>query len=109
MIKSNHIAWALIIKELSEGPITAYDAVEVSGVYIATARYLLKALHKYKAVHICAWEPNSRGCDTTPVYKFGPGKDKPKQVKSMAQRQLECKARKKKFSSVNIFAGAVNE
>lgn len=104
-VKSNHLAFALVVKELTEGPITTKDVVEVSGLYIQTARYLMNALHKYQAVHICAWEPNSRGVDTTPVYKLGRGKDKPKAKKSGAEKTQDYRTRRDALNLVNSIVG----
>ena len=101
MNKINHITYALILRELLDGEISAHDAVEVSGVHIKTAQEFMRTLRKYKVVHICAWEPNTRGIDTTPVYRLGAGKDKPRRSKTGAERQRLCRAKKAGLQLIN--------
>ena len=101
MNKINHITYALILRELLDGEISAYDAVEVSGIHIKTAQEFMRTLKAYKVVHICSWEPNTRGIDTTPVYKLGPGKDKPRRKKSVAERMRVCRAKKAALEMIN--------
>lgn len=105
--KVNHIAYAIILRELLDGEMTAHDAAEISGLYITTTQQFFKTLKDKKVVHICAWEPNSRGIDTTPVYRLGEGKDKPKRKASTAERMRKCRAKKKIEKVENFMFGQI--
>lgn len=95
MHKVNQDAYARVLKELIDGPITAYDAVEASGIHIVTAQSLMRTLRKHKAIHVVAWECDKMGRDTTPVYAIGGGRDKPRHKDSPAVRQARSRAKKK--------------
>lgn len=107
MKKVNHIAYAIILRELLDGEMTAHDAAEISGLYITTTQQFFKTLRDHKVLHICAWEPNSRGIDTTPVYRLGEGKDKPKRKRTPAERQAKHRAKKKVDMVENFMFGAM--
>jgi hypothetical protein len=95
MMKVNQDTYARILKDLIDGPITAYDAVEASGIHIVTAQSLMRCLKKHKAVHIVAWDCDKMGRDTTPVYAIGGGRDKPRNKDTPAVRQARSRAKKK--------------
>jgi len=95
MHKINQETYARLFKMLLDDPITAHEAADETGLHSVTAQKLMRILKKHKVVHIAAWEANGRGIDTTPVYKLGHGKDKPRRKKSSAQRTSEYRARLK--------------
>ena len=76
MIKINELLYARMIRMLVDGATSRNIAME-TGLHVVTAQSYLRALHKEKATHIIAWVKNTRGVDTTPVFKLGLGEDKP--------------------------------
>lgn len=94
MHKINQDTYARLFKELLDGPMTAHEAVEATGLHIVTAQNLFRCLKKHKVVHVSAWEPDRLGRDVTPVYQLGAGRDKPRRKKSAAERQRASRARK---------------
>lgn len=96
MHKLNQETYARLFKMLLTDPVTPYELADETGLHIVTAQRLMKIFKKHKVVHVSAWEPNTRGIDTTPVYTLGEGKHKPKRRKSDAQRTSEYRARKKR-------------
>lgn len=102
MRKVNHETYALLFKELLEHPCTAYDIVEVTGLHIVNVQGLMRILARHKVVHVAAWEPNSRGVDTTPVFKLGEGRNAKRRKKTRAQIVADYKERKKMREMVNL-------
>ena len=100
--KVNQETYARLFKELLEGPISAYDAVEITGMHIITAQSLMRCLKKHKVVHIAAWDTDTRGRDVTPVYGLGAGRDKPRRKMSAAERQRQSRAKKAALAVVNL-------
>ncbi len=100
--KMNQEKYALAIKELMETPCTAHDIVEATGVHIVTAQNLMRTFLRHKIVHVSAWDPDSRGRDMTPVYSFGPGRNAKRRKKSAAERQQQCRDKKKMAALVSL-------
>lgn len=103
-VKVNQETYARLFKELLEGPMTAHEAVEATGIHVVTAQNLLRCLRKHRVVHVAAWEPDSRGRDMTPVYAFGKGRDKPRRKLTAAERQARSRAKKQALSLINQVA-----
>ncbi len=99
--KINQDTYARIFKDLLDGPISAHDAVESTGIHITTAQNLFRCLKKHKVVHIAAWDVDTKGRDATPVYALGGGRDKARRKKSAAERQRVCRAKKAALALVN--------
>lgn len=93
-MKINQETYALVFKELLDGPMSAHDAVQTTGIHIITAQSLFRCLKKHRVVHVAAWDKDTLGRDATPVYALGAGRDKPRRKKSAAERQAQCRARK---------------
>lgn len=100
--KVNQDTYARIFKELLEGPITAHEAMEVSGIHRLTAYSLFKSLKKHKVVHISAWELDSMGRDAIAVYQLGAGKDKARRKMTPAERSRRYKAKKANLKLINM-------
>lgn len=94
MQKVNQETYALVLKALLDDPHTAHELAELSGLHSVTAQSLMRCLKKHKVVHISAWESNSRGCDATPVYKLGKGRDVPRRRQSRAEIAQRYRLRK---------------
>ena len=92
--KVNQSTYARVFKILLNDPVTANEVVEETGLHLVTAQSLMRTLKRHKVVHICAWEPDGLGRDVRPVYRLGPGKDKPRRKMTGAERQARCRARR---------------
>lgn len=101
MHKVNQDTYARLFKELLDGPVSAHDAVEATGIHIVTAQRLFRTLKKHKVVHIVAWDTDRRGRDMTPIYGLGAGRDKPRRKKTPAERQRTCRAKKAALALTN--------
>jgi hypothetical protein len=87
---------AKVMRALLEGPCTAQELHEVSGLHIHTIHEYMRAMRKEKILHICAWEEETAGRESFRVYKLGGGVDVPRRKKSKNQVMQELRARKKK-------------
>lgn len=105
--KVSHIVLAKTMKVLMEGPVTAHEIAELTGVHLVTAQEWMRSLRKEEAVHICGWLPDSMGRDATAVYKLGPGKDKPRARMTAAQRQARHRQKLQLISLNHQLAGAM--
>jgi hypothetical protein len=94
MIKMNELLYARMIKMLLDGA-SHYTIVAETGIHTATARTYLRALHKQRAVHVIGWIKNSRGADTTKIFKIGDGKDLPRTTMSRAEIAKRYKFKQK--------------
>ena len=100
--KVNQTAYALIFKELLEGPLTAREAIEITGLHIQTANNLFKCFKKHKIVYIASWEPDSLGRDAFPVYQIGNKPDKKRRAMTSTERSARFKAKQKALSLINL-------
>lgn len=94
MIKVNQDMYARALRMLLDDPITAHDLAEETGMHVVTAQSFMRALQSHEVVHITDWERDSMGRDSTPVYKLGAGKDKPRRKMTAAERQARHRAKK---------------
>lgn len=98
MYKVNQDTYARVFRMLLDDPITAHEAAEETGMHVVTAQSLMRALKKHKVVHVVSWEADSLGRDTTPVYKLGRGRDKPRRKMTASERQARCRAKKREMA-----------
>lgn len=84
MIKINELLYARMIKMLMDG-CTAYTISDETGLHVITVQSYLRALHKEGAVHIMGWVKNTRGVDSTHIYKLGIAEDKPRAKMTRAE------------------------
>ncbi len=98
-MRVNQDMYARVFRDLVDGPMTAHDAVEVSGMHTVTAQEFMRTLKRYKVVHIAAWEKDRLGRDATPVYALGAGRDKKRAKLTAAERQARHRARKKEHET----------
>jgi DNA-binding transcriptional regulator LsrR (DeoR family) len=73
-----------MIKMLMDG-CTCYTISDETGLHIVTVQSYLRAMHKEGVVHIMGWVKNSRGVDSTHIYKLGIGQDKPRAKMTRAE------------------------
>lgn len=104
MMKVNQDMYARIFRDLLDGPMSAHDAVEVTGMHILTAQELMRTLKKHKVVHVCAWEKDKLGRDATPVYGLGEGRDKKRARMTASERTARYREKKKQMSVMGVMA-----
>jgi DNA-directed RNA polymerase specialized sigma subunit len=90
-----HLTLAKTMKLLLDGPATAHEVAEVTGIHLRTAQEWMRALKTEGVTHISAWHPDSLGRDSIPVYKIGAGKDKPRSVMGTVESSRRYRARLK--------------
>lgn len=60
---------------------TVPELVEFTGLHAETIRAICKAMVLAEQAHICGWEQDSLGRDTTPRYRLGWGVNVPRKLK----------------------------
>lgn len=106
MIKINAILQAQLIKLLLEGTYTCAELAEMTGLHYVTVLQYTRELHRAGAAHIAEWEKDWRGRDLAKIYKLGAGKDKPRQKKTQAERQIAYRAKKKQLKLIQTLCSA---
>lgn len=102
IIKVNAITQARLIKLLLEGTYTCQELAEETGLHYVTVCQYARELHRAGAAHISGWEKDQRGRDLVKIYKLGAGKDKPRQRKSGAEKQVAYRAKKKQMKIMEL-------
>ena len=88
------MSFAKVMRALTDGPSSAQEMQEATGLSLETLHNLMRALRKEKLVHIGSWEKDALGRDTIRVYRLGSGQDAPRRKKTKAQIARECRQRK---------------
>lgn len=101
--KVNQETYARVFASLLHGPGSCYELAEETGMHLTTMQSLMNCLKKHKVVHVVAWEKDGRGRDTTPVFAFGRGRDKPRAKMTSAERTAKCRARKKQEPDALVY------
>ncbi len=101
-IKINAIMQAQLIKLLLEGTYTCAELAEMTGLHYVTVCQYTRELHRAGAAHISGWEKDPRGRDLSKIYKLGEGKDRPRQKKTQAERQIAYRAKKKQIKIMEL-------
>lgn len=92
----SHLTIFSLIKAAQKGEYTLTELAEISGLHYATVCEFMKAAHREKLVHICGWEPDSRGRYLIRIYMWAPGKDVKNVKLTGAERQRRSREAKKK-------------
>ena len=103
--KISHVALAKTMRMLLDGPVTAQEISEETGIHIVTAQEWMRSLRKEGCIHIGGWLPDALGRDTTAVYQMGKGKDKPRHKFTPAERQARHRARKRQATIDKLILG----
>lgn len=107
--KVNQDTYARVFKCLLTDEMTAHEIVNETGIHIITAQSLMRCLKKHKVVHVCGWEKDRLGRDSTPIYKLGEGRNKPRARISDAEKARRYRAKKAALAQQNlIFVGGRN-
>lgn len=80
-------SWKVITKQLQAGDSTCTRLAEDAGMHQSTVYAYLSKKHAAGEVHIVGWQRLVQGAKSVPVYRFGPGIDKPRQVLQNAQKE----------------------
>jgi hypothetical protein len=103
--KLNQVKYAKLIKLLTQAPRTAHELAEAVELHVVNTQGLMRTLVEHRVVHISGWVPNSRGVDTTPIYKFGPGR-KNAERRKMTPAERTAKYRQNKKQKVTKAVGS---
>lgn len=100
--KVNQEAYAITFKTLIANPCTAYELAEETGLHVVTMQELMRCFARHKLVHISAWDQDTQGRDTTPVWTFGKGKNVPRRRQTRAEIAARYRERQKMLKLVNL-------
>ena len=89
---------ALLIRELMNGPCTAPEPVQVTGLGARTVTTYMLALYRQRCVRIAAWERDSSGKQSIRCFAFGDAPDAKKVPTAREVGQVRAAARRKSFS-----------
>ena len=101
-VKVNAMAFAQLVKLLLEGTYTCTELAEMTGLHYVTVLHYTREMHRAGAVHIAAWEKDSRGRDLAKIYKLGEGSDKRRHRYTQAERQTAYRAKKKQIKFMEL-------
>ena len=101
--KVNAMTFAIMTKLLMEGTRTCQELADETGLHKLTVYDWTRELHRQGVIHICMWEGEGRS--STRIFKFGPGKDAPRPVKTRKQISEDYKTRKKSVQLLHRLAG----
>lgn len=65
------VAWSVIVRSLLEGPCTALELCEETGLRHETILGYVRALRRQHAIHVARWVEDSHGRRTTAAYMLG--------------------------------------
>lgn len=105
-MKVNHIAYAVMLRELLVGPCTDQELADASGLFVLTVHRWMRVMRKYKVVHIAAWEKDARGAHTIPVHALGEGRDVKRPLKAATIKRKEFAERRTQRLIAAASAGA---
>ena len=104
MNKVNQETYALLFKSLMDEPQSTHELVEVTGLHLVTVQSLMRVLKRHKVIHIFGWDTDRLGRDTTPIFKLGHGRNKPRRKKTAAERQAQYRAKKAQINLLRMAA-----
>lgn len=104
VIKMSAISYAHLVKLMLEGTYSCRELAEHTGLHYVTTLQYTRELHRAGAAHISSWEKDSRGKDSTKIYKLGEGKDAPRQRKSKAERAAAYRRKKQTTDLMHMLA-----
>jgi DNA-binding MarR family transcriptional regulator len=107
-IKLNAVMFTMMLEEMLEGPSTAQNLAEHTGMSLITVQRTLRVMHRRGLVYISGWEKDSTSRWAVRVFTFGKGKDaKRPPPKPRAQKSREHRAKTRLDYLKNL--GAAND
>lgn len=94
-IPISHQVYAQILKAMYGKTFTRQDVMDASGLHNVTARRLEQYLMREGMIHIVEWAPTPIRHFQTPIFRLGPGENKPKSILGKRRRYDEYNARRK--------------
>ena len=100
-----HLAVALMMARLLEGPATVRDIADETGLTEFSTRGYMRAMRRYRVVYVAAWELDAAGRQTLAAYKLGKRPDAVR-VPPMTRAQMarNYRARKRDAQLLGIAA-----
>ena len=105
--KVNALTFAIMCKLLMEGTRTCQELADDTGLHKLTIYDWTRELHRQGIIHICMWEGEGRS--STRIFKFGPGKDVARPVKTRAQVHADYRAKRKAARVLHRMAGSIQQ
>lgn len=109
--KLNAVMFTLMLEDLMDGPSTAQELAEHTGMSILTVQRTLRVMHRRGVIRISGWNEDTRGAWTIRAFALGRGKDAPKPPpkSSGGQWKAENERRRRARAAVKtpLFAGLV--
>ena len=102
----SHITTATILRLFLDGPVSARDVVEATGLHLVTVYELLRVFRKEKVIHISAWDVDSMGRDAIAIFSVGQGKDAKRRALSRAQISSRYRERKRRVRMLQLAVAA---
>jgi len=94
-MKVNAFVYARLIAYLVDHDCTCFELAEFTGLHYRTVYNYVGELHKAKVVHICGWEKSSYNADLGRIFRFGKGKDRPREQKSATESKRAWRAKQR--------------
>lgn len=100
-----HLAVALMMARLVEGPATVRDIADETGLTEFSIRCYVRAMRRHRALHVAGWEHDAAGRQTLAAYRLG---RKPDAVRvpprTNAERMKHYRARKRDARLLGVSA-----
>lgn len=71
----NAIVWSVLVSEFLDGPSTALELKDATGMRHETIMGYIRALRRQRAVYVAAWVDDTAGRRTTAAYALGKQRD----------------------------------
>lgn len=95
---------AAMIREMQDGPCTALELVEVTGLRHETVLAWLRALRRYSVIYVSDWVKDTSGRYNTRAYSMGNHLDAPRRRKSRIEIVNAYRERVKKRKDDSILS-----
>jgi len=103
--KIGALTYAQLLKYLNEGLYSCKELSELTGLHYVTVLEYTRAMYQAGAVHIGAWEADSRGRHIIKIYKVGAGKDAKRQKISASERAIAYRTKQKQLDTLRRLNG----
>lgn len=106
-IKINALMFGQLVELMLDGVYSCQELADRTGAHYVTVLNYTRAMHRAGALHICAWEADTRGRHLIKIYRVGRGPDakRPKR-KTSAERQAAVRVKRKQREMLAALSGA---